>query len=259
MSLPFPLAQPGLEATGNSSLTHSSLLIVCPRLFIGCGCGDFVDEPSNPWSVDGRSETINAPTPHRFWDAVQQTVPCEPHSKVSSTGAGALYSHHSAGRWGCGFAQSVCSCVWSCQSRADATCWMCDGDCSLAWPLKHALLYLWRQAVLSPLTAPTFECFFSLTLVSFGAQLVKNLPAMQETWVWFLGWRKISWRGKWPPIPVSLPGESHGQRSLAGYNPWGHKSRTWPSDWNQTIGWSALIQPYLPSGLIMGPWLWFES
>ena len=23
-----------------------------------------------------------------------------------------------------------------------------------------------------------------------------------------------------------LPGESHGQRSLAGYSPWGHKSRT---------------------------------
>ena len=27
----------------------------------------------------------------------------------------------------------------------------------------------------------------------------------------------------WQPTPVSLPGESHGQRSLAGYSPWGHK------------------------------------
>ena len=25
------------------------------------------------------------------------------------------------------------------------------------------------------------------------------------------------------PIPVFLSGESHGQRSLAGYSPWGHK------------------------------------
>ena len=25
------------------------------------------------------------------------------------------------------------------------------------------------------------------------------------------------------PNPVSLPGESHGQRSLVGYSPWGHK------------------------------------
>ena len=28
---------------------------------------------------------------------------------------------------------------------------------------------------------------------------------------------------KWPPIPVFLPGESHGQRGLAGYSPWGCK------------------------------------
>ena len=29
--------------------------------------------------------------------------------------------------------------------------------------------------------------------------------------------------GKWQPTPVFLPGESHGQRSLVGYNPKGHK------------------------------------
>ena len=34
---------------------------------------------------------------------------------------------------------------------------------------------------------------------------------------------KIPWRRKWQPIPVFLPGESHGQRSLAGYSPQGHK------------------------------------
>ena len=34
---------------------------------------------------------------------------------------------------------------------------------------------------------------------------------------------KIPWRRKWPPTAVCLPGESHGQRSLAGYSPWGHK------------------------------------
>ena len=34
---------------------------------------------------------------------------------------------------------------------------------------------------------------------------------------------KIPWRRKWQPMPVFLPGESHGQRSLAGYSPWGHK------------------------------------
>ena len=31
------------------------------------------------------------------------------------------------------------------------------------------------------------------------------------------------WRRQWQPTPVFLPGEFHGQRSLAGYNPWRHK------------------------------------
>ena len=35
--------------------------------------------------------------------------------------------------------------------------------------------------------------------------------------------RKMPWRRKQPPTPVCLPGESHGQRSLAGYSPWGRK------------------------------------
>ena len=35
--------------------------------------------------------------------------------------------------------------------------------------------------------------------------------------------RKIPWRREWQPTPVLLPGESHGQRSLVGYSPWGGK------------------------------------
>ena len=34
---------------------------------------------------------------------------------------------------------------------------------------------------------------------------------------------KIPWRRKWQPIPVFLPGEPHGWRSLVGYSPWGCK------------------------------------
>ena len=30
------------------------------------------------------------------------------------------------------------------------------------------------------------------------------------------------WKRAWQPIPVFLPGESHGQRSQVGYSPWGH-------------------------------------
>ena len=32
---------------------------------------------------------------------------------------------------------------------------------------------------------------------------------------------KISWRRKWHPTPVFLPGKPHGQKNLAGYSPWG--------------------------------------
>ena len=31
------------------------------------------------------------------------------------------------------------------------------------------------------------------------------------------------WRRKWQPTPVFLPRKSHGQRSLVGYSPWGHR------------------------------------
>ena len=34
---------------------------------------------------------------------------------------------------------------------------------------------------------------------------------------------RFPWRRAWQPTPVFLPGEAHGQRSLVGYGPWGHK------------------------------------
>ena len=37
------------------------------------------------------------------------------------------------------------------------------------------------------------------------------------------GVRKIPRRRAWHPTPVFLPGESHEQRSLVGYSPWGCK------------------------------------
>ena len=52
--------------------------------------------------------------------------------------------------------------------------------------------------------------------------MVKNLPAMQETWVLSLS-QEGPLKGM-QSSPVFLPGESHGQRSLAaGYSPWGPK------------------------------------
>ena len=34
---------------------------------------------------------------------------------------------------------------------------------------------------------------------------------------------KVPWRRTWQPTPVFVPGESHGQRTLAGYSPWGRQ------------------------------------
>ena len=56
----------------------------------------------------------------------------------------------------------------------------------------------------------------------FVVQLVKNLPAVQETWVRSLGWEDPLEK-EMQPTPVSLPGKSHGQRSLVGCSPRGHK------------------------------------
>ena len=57
--------------------------------------------------------------------------------------------------------------------------------------------------------------------------VVKNRPAkaggIHKTH-WFDPWvGKIPWRKAQQPTPVFLPGESHEQRSLAGYSPWGPK------------------------------------
>ena len=53
--------------------------------------------------------------------------------------------------------------------------------------------------------------------------MVKNLPAMQETWIFSPWVRKTPWRREWLPTPVFLPGEFHGQMSLEDYSPWGRK------------------------------------
>ena len=54
---------------------------------------------------------------------------------------------------------------------------------------------------------------------------VKNLPANAGD-IRFAGLILGSGRSRGSSTPVFLPGEFHGQRSLAGYSPWGPKSWT---------------------------------
>ena len=52
--------------------------------------------------------------------------------------------------------------------------------------------------------------------------MIKNLVAMRETQVRSLGWEDPLEKGK-ATDSTTLAGEFHGQRSLVGYDPWGHK------------------------------------
>ena len=51
--------------------------------------------------------------------------------------------------------------------------------------------------------------------------VVKNPPAKAGDRGMMLG--KIPWWRAWQPTPVFWPGESHGQRRLVGYGPWGRR------------------------------------
>ena len=64
--------------------------------------------------------------------------------------------------------------------------------------------------------------WFIIAVFSLCTRTVKNLPAIQETRVWSLD-QEDPPRREWQPSPVILAAESHGQRSLAGYIPWGCK------------------------------------
>ena len=68
---------------------------------------------------------------------------------------------------------------------------------------------------------------------SLVAQLVKNPPAMWQTWVGSLGWENlIPWRRVRLPTPVFWPGEFHGL-----YSPWIAKSQTRMDNFHSLTPW----------------------
>ena len=67
------------------------------------------------------------------------------------------------------------------------------------------------------------------------AQLVKNPPAMQESWVPFSWVGKIPWRRERLPTAVFWPGECHGLNS-----PWGRKE----SDTTKPLSLSFIFYPF---------------
>ena len=74
--------------------------------------------------------------------------------------------------------------------------------------------------------------FFTCVFVYHQSPLLSGLPWWFRLYSIHLQCRrakfnpwvgKIPWRREWLPTPVSLLGESYGQRSLVGCSPWGHK------------------------------------
>ena len=95
--------------------------------------------------------------------------------------------------------------------------------CTERWDLAHwtpgrPLLYLLRGL-----------CLFVGKWLMLSTDLVTRPWWLRWWWIrlqfgrpGFDPWvRKSPWRSAWQPSPVFLPGEPYGQRSLAGYSPWG--------------------------------------
>ena len=82
------------------------------------------------------------------------------------------------------------------------------------------MLHILYKTICSPCIC--LEIYIKGRGASLVTHTVKNLPAVQEIWVQSLGQEDL-WRRKWQLTPVFLSGEFHGQRSLEGYSPQGHK------------------------------------
>ena len=117
--------------------------------------------------------------------------------------------------------------------------WGCWGHCILQsiTPIEPRniwryfwLLYLWEVLLASCEQRPGM--LINLLQCTGQPPTRKNYPvqnfnraSLRNSDI-FKGSSSEIWSRKWQPTPVFLPGESHGQRNLVGYSPWGHKEWT---------------------------------
>ena len=81
---------------------------------------------------------------------------------------------------------------------------------------RHMIIVCWMNEWFVFLCSPTKkEWFLRDFRPSLVAHMVKNLPAMQETQVWSLGWEDPL-RREWQPTPVFLPREFLGRLQSMG-------------------------------------------
>ena len=79
----------------------------------------------------------------------------------------------------------------------------------------------------------------SFTRASLVAQLVKNPPAVWETWVRSLGWEDPLEKGK-ATHSVFWPGEFHGL-----YNPWGRKELDMNERLSHAYHWTLAVHTHV--------------
>ena len=94
-------------------------------------------------------------------------------------------------------------------SSSSCSCFINFSQFGLHYFRKPAVLLMWN-------------CDFQIS--ALWARLPRWLSGKEPAWKHkrraFYPWMgKLPWRRKWQPAPVFWPGESHGQRSLAGYSP----------------------------------------
>ena len=128
-------------------------------------------------------------------------------------------------------------------------CWVFQICWHMEWSTFTALCFrIWNSSagIQSPPLALVIVMLPKAHLTSHsrmpGSRWVITPSWLSGSWITFLYSSSVlfPWRTKWQPTPVSLPGESHGRRSLVGYSPQVAKSRTRLSDFTFTFQFHAL-------------------
>ena len=103
---------------------------------------------------------------------------------------------------------------------------------------------------------PSIHCSTLYSSQDMEATMTSINQWMDTEYVYIHTKECYSWSRKWQPTPIFLPGKSHGQRSLVGYSPCGHKGDAtehthshhlahfnrhfWGLPW-QSSGWDSML------------------
>ena len=88
------------------------------------------------------------------------------------------------------------------------------------WRTSYFFFQIYKLFMFCPIYLVTFPVFFHS--VPFPIHPLSWSPHVCIHNIYTCYYTHL-WRRKWQPTPAFLPGESRGQRSLAGCSPWGHK------------------------------------